>query len=123
MSATEDSTDDQSLRRFEEKIAALDAVCYELTLFVSGASDLSARAIANARQICETHLAGRYDLSVVDVHEDPVAILGTRVLAAPTLVKSFPLPVRLLVGDLSHTDKVLSALGLARPADAPTEGG
>jgi circadian clock protein KaiB len=45
------------------------------------------------------------------------------VLAAPTLVKSHPLPVRLLVGDLSHTEKVLSALGIARPASAPTETG
>jgi circadian clock protein KaiB len=97
----------------------LEDVVYELSLFVSGASDLSARAIANARRICEAHLSGRYHLSVVDVHEDPAALLGSRVVAAPTLVKNLPLPVRLLVGDLSQTEKVLAALGLPVVAEAP----
>ncbi len=101
-----------TLRRFEEELAARGEVLYELTLFVSGASDLSARAITNARLLCETHLDGRYQLSVVDVHENPAALLSSRVLAAPTLVRSRPLPVRMLVGDLSHTDKVLLALEL-----------
>ena len=53
----------------------VEDVVYELTLFVSGASDLSARAIANARRLCDVHLRGRYHLSVVDVHEDPAAVL------------------------------------------------
>ncbi|MCW3014307.1 MAG: circadian clock protein KaiB [Solirubrobacterales bacterium] len=92
---------------------------YELTLFVSGASDLSARAIANARQLCESHLHGRYHLAVVDVHEDPAAVLSSQVLAAPTLIKHRPLPVRRLVGDLSHTDKVLLALDLPVATPAP----
>jgi circadian clock protein KaiB len=85
---------------------------YELTLFVSGASDLSARAIANARALCNTHLRDRCQLSLVDVYEDPAAALEGGVLAVPTLVKSLPLPVRKLVGDLSQTDRVLLALGL-----------
>ena len=61
----------------------VEDVVYELALFVSGASDLSARAIANAARICEAHLSGRYHLSVVDVHEDPAALLGSRVVARP----------------------------------------
>jgi circadian clock protein KaiB len=85
---------------------------YELTLFVSGASDLSARAIANARELCDTRLEGRYELSVVDVHENAAAALNSDVIAAPTLVRNWPLPVRKLVGDLSRTDKVLIALDL-----------
>jgi circadian clock protein KaiB len=85
---------------------------YELTLYVSGASNLSARAVANVRRLCDDHLDGRYHLSVVDVHADPAAFLISGVLAAPTLVKSRPLPVRKLVGDLSQTDKVLLALEL-----------
>jgi circadian clock protein KaiB len=92
--------------------ATRDEARYELTLFVSGASDLSARAIGNARELCDTHLAGRYELSVVDVHEDVAAALNSDVIAAPTLVRSWPLPVRKLVGDLSRTDKVLIALDL-----------
>jgi circadian clock protein KaiB len=100
-----------------ELLTAADDARYELTLFVNGASDLSARAIANARQLCETRLAGRYDLRVVDVNDDPATVLSLRLLAAPTLVKTRPLPVRRIVGDLSHTKKVLVALGL--PADKP----
>jgi circadian clock protein KaiB len=99
--------------------ATRDDVRYELTLFVSGASDLSARAIANAKELCDTHLDGRYELSVVDVHEDAAAALNSDVIAAPTLVRTWPLPVRKLVGDLSRTDKVLVALDLAALDDAP----
>jgi circadian clock protein KaiB len=92
---------------------------YELTLFVSGASGRSARAIANARELCDVHLQGQHQLSIVDVHEDPSAVLRDGILAAPTLVKNRPLPARKYVGDLSHTDKVLSALELPLTANAP----
>lgn len=110
---------DATRKRFEAELAAAGETCYQLTLFVSGASDLSARAIANARQLCDLHLDGRYHLSVVDVHENPAAALKSRVVAAPTLVKNQPLPVRRLVGDLSHTDKVLLALELPVADPAP----
>jgi circadian clock protein KaiB len=99
--------------------ATRDEVRYELTLFVSGASDLSARAIANAKELCDAHLEGRYELSVVDVHEDAAAAINSDVIAAPTLVRNWPLPVRKLVGDLSRTDKVLVALDLAVVHDDP----
>ena len=84
----------------------------ELTLFVSGASDLSVRAIANARALADTHLAGRYNLSVVDVHDAAAAAASIGVVVTPTLVRTWPLPVRRFIGDLSHTDRVLSALDL-----------
>jgi circadian clock protein KaiB len=106
------SLHDATLRRFEDALAETFEANYELTLFVSGASGLSGRAIANAKQLCEHHLKGRYELSVVDLRKDPGAFLSSRVLAAPTLVRSRPLPVRLLVGDLSDTAKVLRALEL-----------
>jgi circadian clock protein KaiB len=80
---------------------------YVLTLFVNGATELSARAITAARYLCDTSLPGRHRLSVVDIHDAPV---GTRVLAVPTLVKDLPLPVRMVVGDLSHVEDVLGAL-------------
>jgi circadian clock protein KaiB len=117
------SPHDATLKRFEDRLAAPDETFYELTLFVSGASELSARAIANARRLCEDHLDGRYHLTVVDVHEDPAAVLSSRVLAAPTLVKSCPPPVRKLVGDLSHTAKVLLALNLPVASEAPATPG
>jgi circadian clock protein KaiB len=85
----------------------------ELTLFVSGASDLSARAIAAARDLCDVRLDGRFLLSVVDVHEDPAAVLSHGVRAAPTLVRTWPLPRLRFIGDLSQPDQVLRKLELA----------
>jgi len=102
----------------ENQPAAADEIDYDLTLFVSGASDLSARAIANARHLCVTCLGSRCRLSVVDVFEDPAAVLRNRVIAAPTLVKNRPLPVRRFVGDMSNTGKVLLALDIAVGEDA-----
>jgi circadian clock protein KaiB len=84
----------------------------ELTLFVGGASDLSARAIRTVRRLCDTQLGGTYSLAVIDVHEQPATAAGRRVLATPALVRTSPLPVRQVVGDLSDTAKVLLALGL-----------
>lgn len=106
------TTDDPVLRRAEHQRAGSGEISYELTLFVSGASDLSARAIEEAKQLCDDHLAGRYDLSVVDVHEDRAAVASDGVLATPTLVKNRPLPTRRIIGDLSDADKVLRALDL-----------
>jgi circadian clock protein KaiB len=85
---------------------------FELTLFVSGASDLSARAIAAARQLCDSGAGGPGRLSVVDIHDDPASALSREVIAAPTLIKTLPLPERRYVGDVSRTDAVLVALGL-----------
>lgn len=117
---------DATRRSFEEALARREEAQVELTLIVSGASDLSARAIANATNLCERHMAGRYHLSVVDLHEAPASVLTGQVLAAPTLVKTQPLPMRKFVGDLSNTEKVLTALGLADrvalPAGSPPAG-
>ena len=113
---------DATLRRFETAVAELDETWYELTLFVIGASDLSARAIANVRQLCDIYLDGRYHLVIIDLHDDPDAMLGAGVIAAPTLVKHLPLPTRKLIGDLSNTERVLLALELplAGRAAGPT---
>jgi circadian clock protein KaiB len=91
---------------------AADEIFYDLTLFVSGASDLAARAINNTTRLCDVHMRGRYRLSVVDIHDDPGALLGSGVLATPTLVKNRPGQVRRVVGDVSNTEKVLRMLGL-----------
>jgi circadian clock protein KaiB len=96
---------------------------YNLTLFVSGASDLSARAIYDARRLCDVHLRAASQLTVLDVHDAPEAALRGGIHVVPTLVRNLPLPVRRVVGDLSQTQRVLSAL-LAKPAvhDAVDEG-
>lgn len=114
--------DDSTLHQFEAALASAQEGPIELTLFVSGASDLSARAIANVKRFCEANLTSRYELAVVDVQEDLEALLDSQVLAAPTLVKTHPLPERRIVGDLSRPEMVLQALGLPAPPDGPAAG-
>ena len=106
------SPHDETLRRFEERLAELESAHYSFTLFVAGASDLSARAIANIRELFEFQLRDRYTLEVVDVYRDPQAMTASNVLAAPTLIREAPLPKRRLVGDLSDTTRVLRLLGI-----------
>lgn len=113
---------DATLRRFEAALVRREETHFELTLIVSGASDLSARAIANATKLCERHMGGRYHLSVVDLHEAPASVLNGHVLAAPTLVKTQPLPMQKFVGDLSHSDKVLAALGVPTNSTSTSDG-
>jgi len=102
------------LRRSED---GLPAAFYDLTLFVSGASELSARAIANARQLCDLHLRAGYHLAVVDVHGDTATLVGRSVVAVPTLVRNRPQPERKVAGDLSDTAKVLLALDITAAGD------
>ncbi len=85
---------------------------YVLRLYVTGTTPRSTRAIVNIRRICEEHLAGRYELQVVDIYQQPELASGAQVIAAPTLIKQLPLPLRRLVGDLSKEEKVLLGLDL-----------
>jgi circadian clock protein KaiB len=94
---------------------------FDLTLFVSGATELSTSAIADARELCDVHLNGRYDLRIVDVHENPIAAVNLKVFASPTLVRNLPLPSSRVVGDLSQTEAVRQALHLPAATTRPTE--
>jgi circadian clock protein KaiB len=85
---------------------------YVLKLYVTGATARSLRAIANAKAICEQYLKGRYQLEVVDVYRRPALLSRDQIVALPTLIKKLPVPLRLLVGDLSRTEQVLQGLGL-----------
>lgn len=85
---------------------------YVLRLFVTGTSPNSARAIHNLQAICEQHLKGRYQLEIIDIHQQPLLVKDEDVAAVPMLIKQFPYPRRRLVGDMSETDKVLKGLGL-----------
>lgn len=84
----------------------------ELTLFIDGASERSARAIADARRLCAAHLQVDHTLTVTDIRENPGAGAAAAMVAAPMLVRDRPLPVRRIVGDLSQADRVLAALDL-----------
>ena len=92
-------------------------VTYTLELFVVGHSSKAQRAEDNLRRLCEQRLAGRYDLRVIDVLENAEAAEAANIIATPTLVRRAPLPVRLVVGDLSEPDALRYGLGLASVAE------
>jgi circadian clock protein KaiB len=87
---------------------------YVLRLYVTGTTPRSASAVVNVRRICDEHLSGRYDLEVIDVLRNPDKAVEGQILAAPTLVKYLPLPVRRFIGDMSRTERLLAGLGLNR---------
>ena len=83
---------------------------YLLRLFVTGASSRTSTAISNLKRICEQELQGQYDLEIIDVLEHPDVAEDEKILATPTLIKSLPLPLRRVIGDLSDKEKVLLGL-------------
>ena len=91
---------------------------YVFRLYVSGSTPRSTKAIRNIRKICEENLTGRYDLEVVDIYQQPGLAGEQQIIAAPTLIKSLPLPLRRFIGDLSHAEPVLVGIGLRQAAGA-----
>lgn len=80
---------------------------------MTGTTARSARAIANLRRVCEEHLQGEYDLEVVDIYLRPEMAKEHQIIAAPTLVKMLPLPLRKIIGDLADEERVLAGLDIA----------
>lgn len=87
-------------------------VQYTLRLYVTGITPRSQRAIENLRKICDENLKGRYDLEVIDIYQQPERAREEQIIAAPTLIKKLPLPLRKLIGDMSNKDRILIGLGL-----------
>ncbi|MDP2869845.1 circadian clock KaiB family protein [Methyloversatilis sp.] len=105
---------------FEAAAAKLDSARYVLRLYVTGTTRNSERAIVNIRRICEAHLQGRYDLQVVDISQHPALAEGEQIIAAPTLIKKLPLPLRRFIGDMSQTERILLGLDLRKAGDRLT---
>ena len=85
---------------------------YVLRLYVTGTTSRSLRALESVRRICDEHLAGDYRLEVIDIYRNLALARGDQIIAAPTLVKRLPLPLRRLIGDMSNEEKVLMGLDL-----------
>ena len=83
---------------------------YILRLYITGMTKRSARAIENLRTFCEKHLAGHYELQVIDVYQQPELARTEQIVAVPTLIKKLPLPLRRLIGDMSDEERVLVGL-------------
>ena len=85
---------------------------YLLRLYISRSTLKSKLAVENIQLVCEQHLKGRYDLEVIDIHDQANLARDEQIVAVPTLIKRLPLPLQRLVGDMSDLDKVLLGLDL-----------
>jgi circadian clock protein KaiB len=99
-------------RSFERALAATPRGKYVLRLYVAGATERSRRALDQARHLCDVELKGRCDLEVIDVYQQPILALEGQIVATPTLVKEFPLPVRRFIGALDNTARIVVGLDL-----------
>jgi len=109
---SEESQQDRIIKQIEEAAAKRSKEVVVLRLYITGATPKSARAIANIKRICDEYLPGRYQLEVIDIYQKPEATRAEDVVVAPTLVKSFPLPLKRLIGDLSDLEHVLKGLDI-----------
>ncbi len=99
---------------YAETDPAGDERYYSLRLYVAGQSDKSSTARRNLRRFCETHLAGRYDLDVIDIAENPHLAASDRILATPTLLRRRPGPPKRIVGDFANIEWLLVSLDVRR---------
>lgn len=102
-----DSTDE-----FEHALLKEENGKYVLRLYVTGMTPKSTKAVLNIKRICEENLKGRYELEVIDIYQQPVLAKDEQIIAAPTLVKKLPLPLRKLIGDMSDRERILIGLDL-----------
>jgi len=101
---------------FEEALKDSQDKKYVLRLYVAGVTPKSTQSIVNIKKICEEHLKGRYELEVIDIYQQPVLAKGEQIIAAPTLVKKLPLPLRKFIGSMADVDRILVGLDL-KPKD------
>ena len=104
----------------EHRLQAADPNLWDLRLYVAGQTPKSLAAFANLKRVCEEHLAGKYQIEVIDLVANPQLAKGDQILAIPTLVRKLPEPIRKIIGDLSDTERVLVGLQL-RPSHEKRE--
>jgi circadian clock protein KaiB len=97
---------------FEEALKKAEKGTYVLKLYVTGITPNSLKAIENIKAICRDHLEGRFELEVIDIYKRPDLAREGQIVAAPTLVKKLPPPLRRFIGDLSEIEKILAGLDL-----------
>jgi circadian clock protein KaiB len=99
---------------FEASLAGPPTERYVLRLYITGMTPRSTEALISIKAICEEHLRGRYELEVIDIYQHPALARDEQIIAAPTLVKKLPAPLRRLIGNLSDTERVLLGLDVRR---------
>jgi circadian clock protein KaiB len=85
---------------------------YNLRLYVAGQTPKSITAIANLKRICNEHLAGRFEIEIVDLMANPALAQRHQIIAIPTLIRQLPEPLKRIIGDLSNAERVLVGLDI-----------
>lgn len=85
---------------------------YLLRLYVAGVTPRSEEAIRSVKAVCQEHLAGRCDLEVIDIYQQPTLAKDEQIIAVPTLIKKLPAPLRKIIGSMADTEKMLVGLDL-----------
>lgn len=85
---------------------------YVFKLYITGATHHSMQAVKNFKNICDSYLENKYELDIIDVYQQPNLAKEKQIIAAPTLIKIHPLPIRRIIGDMSDTDKILNILSI-----------
>jgi len=96
----------------KDTAVSADHEVWQLRLYVAGQTPKSLAAFNNLKAICDEHLAGRYQIEVIDLLEHPQLAAGDQIVAIPTLVRKLPEPLRKIVGDLRNTERTLVGLHL-----------
>ena len=103
------------LDKFEEALETFKKdEKYVLRLFVAGINPKSKMAIENLQKVCDEELEGKCELEIIDIYQQPIYAKEGKIVAAPTLIKELPLPIRRFVGDLSDKEKLLIGLDLRK---------
>lgn len=101
-----------STAEFEEALAKIGESKYVLRLYIAGMSPKSTQAIDNIKAILEEHLPGKYKLEIIDIYQQPTFAKDGQIVAAPTLIKELPPPLRKLIGSMADTERVLVGIDL-----------
>lgn len=100
------------VKQLENKLKKRKPKKYVLHLYVAGLTPRSQKAIENIKKLCNEYLPGRCELAIQDIYQNLIIAKNGQILAAPTLIKKLPLPLRRFVGDMSDTNKLLVGLDL-----------
>jgi circadian clock protein KaiB len=98
------------MEKFEEALAITDRQPYSFQLYIAGNTRRSVQAIANTRRVCDESLDGRYELDIIDIYQSPALAKLAQIIAVPTLVRIFPLPVKRIIGDMLNAKRLIFAI-------------
>jgi circadian clock protein KaiB len=105
-----------SAQEFERAVAESPDARFVLRLYVSGMTPRSRQAVENIHKLCEEQLAGRYDLEIIDIYQQPHLARDAQVIAAPTLVKQLPSPLKKVIGDMGDPGRIMVVFGIVPSA-------